>query len=68
MTCTPKEQAFIDAFEQGTLALDAFQHRDHARLAWLYLRRYPVPEVLIRYGDGLKRLTQRLGKEGVYTA
>jgi hypothetical protein len=27
------------AFETGALANSAFRHRDHVRLAWLYLRR-----------------------------
>jgi len=33
------DSAFIDAFETGTLPNSAFHHRDHVRLAWLYLRR-----------------------------
>ena len=30
---------FIRAFETGALPNSAFHHRDHLRLAWLYLRR-----------------------------
>src|ERR1700736_1437278 len=30
---------FLHAFETGALPSSAFRHRDHLRLAWLYLRR-----------------------------
>jgi hypothetical protein len=33
------DDAFLRAFETGTLPNAAFRHRDHLRLAWLYLRR-----------------------------
>jgi hypothetical protein len=33
------DDAFLRAFETGTLPNAAFHHRDHLRLAWLYLRR-----------------------------
>lgn len=33
------DDAFLQAFETGTLPNAAFHHRDHLRLTWLYLRR-----------------------------
>src|ERR671938_1199575 len=33
------DDAFLRAFEAGTLPNAAFHHRDHLRLTWLYLRR-----------------------------
>ena len=33
------DAAFLWAFESGALPNSAFHHRDHLRLAWLYLRR-----------------------------
>ena len=35
----PNDAAFLRAFESGALSNSAFHHRDHLRLAWLYLRR-----------------------------
>ncbi len=43
------DRAFIAAFESATLPNSAFHHRDHVRLAWLYLRR-----------DGPQRGTQHV--------
>jgi hypothetical protein len=63
---TPEEQAFVEAFEESTLPPGCFRHRDHVRLAWLYLRSYPVPAALARYGAGLKRLAAAHGKDGLY--
>jgi len=34
-----EDSDFLQAFESATLPNDAFHHRDHVRLAWLYLRR-----------------------------
>src|SRR5205823_5312934 len=33
------DAAFLSAFETGLLPNSEFHHRDHIRLAWLYLRR-----------------------------
>lgn len=60
------DDAFLYAFEAGTLPADAFGHREHVRLAWLYLRQHPVPDVLVRYGDGLRRFATRHGKANLY--
>jgi len=58
------DAAFIAAFEAGTPG--AFHHADHVRLAWLYLRRYPVLEALGRFGEGLRRFAAHHGKPGLY--
>jgi hypothetical protein len=57
-------EKFIHAFE--TCSLDEFHHRDHVRLAWLYLRRYPVLEALQRFTQGLIRFAANAGKPGLY--
>jgi hypothetical protein len=36
---TDDDSAFLAAFESGSVPNSAFHHRDHIRLAWLYLRR-----------------------------
>jgi hypothetical protein len=38
------DDEFIRAFESCTLPKEAFRHREHLRLAWLYLRRLPYSE------------------------
>lgn len=57
---------FIRSFEDGTLPNSAFHHRDHVRLAWLYLERYPVLEALARFTEGLKRFAAANGHPGLY--
>ncbi len=63
---TPEEQAFVDAFEDGTLPASQFRHRDHIRLAWIYLRLYPVPAALARVVEGIKRFAAAQGAPGMY--
>ena len=57
---------FIRSFEEGTLPNSDFHHRDHVRLAWLYLEKYPALEALARFTDGLKRFAAAHGHPGLY--
>jgi hypothetical protein len=58
--------AFIRDFEACTLPESGFRHRDHIRLAWLYLREQPLAEALARFSNGLKRYAASLGKTALY--
>jgi hypothetical protein len=60
------DATFVQAFESCTLPPAAFRHRDHVRLAWLYLRDHPLPEALARFSGGLRRYAAALGKPGLY--
>lgn len=60
------DEAFLRAFEAASLPEDGFHHRDHVRLAWLYLRRLPPAAALERFSDGLRRFAASLGKAGLY--
>jgi hypothetical protein len=60
------DQEFIEAFESCTLPAEEFHHRDHVRLAWLYLRQDSVLAALARFSEGLKRFAQVQGKSGLY--
>jgi hypothetical protein len=57
---------FIARFEDCTLPNAEFHHRDHVRLAWLYLRREPVLGALTRFTEGLKRFAHANGHDGLY--
>ena len=39
------ESEFVAAFEDASLPETAFRHRDHVRLAWIYLRELPPPGI-----------------------
>lgn len=55
---------FIRGFETATL--QEFHHRDHVRVAWLYLKRDPVLVALSKFTTGLKRFAASKGVPGLY--
>jgi hypothetical protein len=57
---------FIAAFESCTLPAAQFHHRDHVRLAFLYLRRHSPLEALARFTTGLQRYAATLGATTLY--
>lgn len=55
------DEEFIARFENGTLPPDSFHHREHVKMAFLYLCRYPVLEALERFATALKQHSIRKG-------
>jgi hypothetical protein len=60
------DDEFLRQFEDCSLALERFRHRVHIRIAFLYLREYPVLDVLARFPEALKRYAAAHGKFGLY--
>ena len=60
------DDEFLRSFEACTLPNSAFHHRDHVRVAWLYLRRSSALEALARFTEGLKRFATANGHPGLY--
>jgi hypothetical protein len=60
------DQEFFEQFEQGTLPGEFFHHRDHVRMAFLYLTRYPALEAVQRFCDALQRFAAANGKPHLY--
>jgi hypothetical protein len=58
------DSEFRQAFEEGRL--DSFHHRDHVRLAWVFLREDPGPLALERFSASLRRFATAAGKPGLY--
>lgn len=48
------DEEFLAAFEARTL--EKFHHRDHIKVAYLYLRRYPLDEAMAKVRAGLQAL------------
>lgn len=48
------DDEFLAAFESCTL--DEFHHRDHIKVAYLYLRRYPLDDAIAKVRAGLQAL------------
>jgi hypothetical protein len=57
---------FAAAFERCEIAGDAFHHRDHVRLAWVYLGQLPLIDALKRFTESLKRFAAHNGSPGLY--
>jgi len=62
------DDELIVRFEDGTIAPDEVGHREHLRLAWLYLQRHGRPESEQRLLAGLRALASRAGKPGKFNA
>ena len=62
------DAALLAAFEdEGEgFAAGSFRHRHHVRLAWAYLERHDLADVLPRFAGGLRRLAAAAGKPGLY--
>lgn len=60
------DQELIAQFESGSLSPTAFHHTDHVRMAFAYLRQYPVLEALARFSTALQRFAKTQGKANLY--
>ncbi len=60
------DEEFIAAFEDGTLGPDAFDHRAHVRLGWLYLHEMPAAKAIERFANGFRTFTRRCNVEDKY--
>jgi hypothetical protein len=60
------DDELLARFEALDLPDGGFHHRDHLRLAWIYLHRFPVLEVLARLSEGLAALARSRGVPGQY--
>jgi hypothetical protein len=60
------DDELLARFEALDLPDGGFRHRDHLRLAWIYLHRFPVLEVLARLSGGLSALARSRGAPGHY--
>ncbi|HVZ40444.1 MAG TPA: hypothetical protein VHI13_14290 [Candidatus Kapabacteria bacterium] len=60
------DDELIERFEKATLTGSTFHHREHVRVAWIYLHRYSPVEALARMSDGLRALARRHGAEHRY--
>ncbi|HET9315404.1 MAG TPA: hypothetical protein VFQ51_07420 [Vicinamibacteria bacterium] len=60
------DDEFLAAFEACTLPKEEFSHRQHVRLAWLYLGRNEFVDASRLVADGIKRFAARYGVTGLY--
>ena len=61
---TRDDDALAAGFADATLT--GLPHRDHVRLGWIYLRRWPLAEAAARFVADLQRFASALGAAGKY--
>jgi hypothetical protein len=61
---TEDDHALARRFERATL--ESLSHRDHVRLAWIYLQREPLWSALPRFCADLRRFATQAGAPGRY--
>ena len=57
---------FIRAFEACELSNESFHHRDHIRLAWIYLQRYGELEARQYIASAIRKFAAHHGKSDKY--
>jgi hypothetical protein len=55
------DMRFLAAFEACQFSAGEFRHRDHVRLAYIYLALYPFETALEKTEQGLRKLLAHLG-------
>ena len=62
------DPAFVAAFRDTTLPTSAFHHRDHVRMAWLYVREHGPMDAAPRFATDLQAFARATGVPGLYHA
>jgi hypothetical protein len=60
------EHERITQFENASFPSTAFHHADHVRMAFAYLRQYPLLEALERFSIALQHFARSNGKPNLY--
>jgi N-formylglutamate deformylase len=60
------DQEFVAAFETCTLPNEDFHHRDHLRLAWIYLEQFGLAKARERLAESIRRYALYHGKSEKY--
>ena len=60
------DRELLTSFEDCTLPPSEFTHRNHVRVAWLYLREHSVLDALTRFVASLQRYAGSLGASAKY--
>jgi hypothetical protein len=65
-TCDFTNDAFLEAFLACRLPPSAFNHRNHLRVAWIHLQRFPLDEAIERTCASIARYAAHLGAQERY--
>jgi hypothetical protein len=62
------DTAFLSLFEAASIPGESWTHRDHVRVAFLYLRELPFPQALDKLRTGIKALNRANGVQETPTS
>jgi len=62
------DEELLEGFNDTTLPAELFHHRQHVRAAWLFVRRYGMPDVLREFPAALRRFADAKGATTLYHA
>lgn len=62
------DEELVAGFIDTTLPTELFHHRQHVRTAWLFVRRYGMPDVLREFPEALRRYAEAKGATTLYHA
>jgi hypothetical protein len=62
------DDELVAAFETADLPAGCFAHEQHVRVAWWYVRRYPIGIAIERFSTGIQRLATAHGHPERYHA
>lgn len=60
------DREFVASFEACTFPPGDFHHREHVRLAWVYLREKPLVDALTAFANSLRRFATNAGAAAKY--
>ena len=62
------DAAFAAAFRDTSLPTSAFHHRDHVRMAWIYVREFGAGDAPARFAADLQQYARAKGVPGLFHA
>lgn len=61
-----EERELFDRFVDTTLPAEQFHHLQHIQVAWLFVRKYGMPQALAEFTTAIKRFADAKGATGLY--
>jgi hypothetical protein len=65
-TTAMTDEELVASFLDTSLPKDAFHHKDHVHVAWLFVQRYGMPGALAEFSSALRRFADAKGATTLY--
>ena len=56
----------LDKFVDTTLPAEQFHHQQHVQVAWMFVRKYGMPDAIREFTHAIKRFAEAKGANGLY--